>query len=315
MVSSREAAEYLISLAAELEGKPSRDAITPAVIADSANVWQQLLAIARNTDRPTETRRSAISWLGRSTREPASAPPDRVVAALVELARNTGESQPVRDQALSALSRMERGEGIPALMELSRGANEQWLASRLVRALARSGDPRARDYLREVIQRSGTPEDVRTEAIKGFGKNYASGADADFLRGLYPRLGGRSSKENIIDAVAEIGGRENHDWVLAIARNEQEQPELRRRALRAAMKSEMPSAELVGLYERMTERQMKQEVISALARRGDKESTDKLVSIARSDQDPAMRRFAINRLSRTDDPAAVRALREIVEPR
>jgi HEAT repeat protein len=313
-ISSREAAEYLVSLAAQLEGKPSRDAITPAMIADSANVWQQLLAIARNTDRPTETRRSAISWLGRSTREPAMAPSDRIIPVLVELARNGSENQSIRNQALSTLGRLDRGEGIPPLMELSRGASERWLAQHTVSALARSGDPRAREYLRELAQRGETQEDVRAAAIRGLGRNYASGADADFLRGLYARLNGRQSKESIIDAIAQIGGSENLDWVMTIARNEQEELQLRQRALRAAMKSELPSADLVQLYDRMTDRRLRQEVISALARRGDKVATDKLVAIARSDEDPTLRRTAIQRLSRSSDPAAAQALRQIVEP-
>ncbi|HJR62480.1 MAG TPA: HEAT repeat domain-containing protein [Gemmatimonadaceae bacterium] len=313
-VSSREAADYLVSLAAQLEGRPSRDAITPAMIADSANVSQQLLAVARNTDRPTETRRSAISWLGRATREPAMVPSDRVVPVLVELARNGNENQTVRNQALSTLSRLDRGDGIPPLIELSRGATERWLAQHTVNALARSGDPRAREYLRQLVQRGETQEDVRAAAIRGLGRNYASGADADFLRGLYTRLEGRQSKENIIDAIANIGGSENLDWVMGIARNEQEELRLRQRALRAAMKAELPSAELVQLYDRMTDRRLRQEVISALARRGDKETTEKLVSIARSDEDPALRRSAIQRLSRSSDPAAAQALRQIVEP-
>jgi hypothetical protein len=65
MVSARDAADYLLSLAARLDGKPARDAIMPAALADSAVVSPQLLAIARDQSRSREARRSALSWLGR----------------------------------------------------------------------------------------------------------------------------------------------------------------------------------------------------------------------------------------------------------
>src|SRR5213595_3830258 len=44
-VQAQDAAEYLLSLAAKADGRPGRDAITPAVLADSATVSPQLLAI------------------------------------------------------------------------------------------------------------------------------------------------------------------------------------------------------------------------------------------------------------------------------
>jgi hypothetical protein len=64
-VRAAEAAQYLLGLAATADGKPGRDAILPAVLADSVDVTPQLLAIARDEARPRETRRSAISWAGR----------------------------------------------------------------------------------------------------------------------------------------------------------------------------------------------------------------------------------------------------------
>src|SRR5262249_55478772 len=43
-VSAREAADYLLSIAAKVDGRPGRDAITPALLADSSTVTPQLLA-------------------------------------------------------------------------------------------------------------------------------------------------------------------------------------------------------------------------------------------------------------------------------
>jgi len=55
-VAGREAADYLLSLAARTDGRPGRDAIGPAMLADSAVVTPQLLAIARDQSRSRETR-------------------------------------------------------------------------------------------------------------------------------------------------------------------------------------------------------------------------------------------------------------------
>ena len=51
---------------------PSRDAIMPAAIADSADVWQPLLAIARDAARPRETRTTALTWVGRAAGAPTA---------------------------------------------------------------------------------------------------------------------------------------------------------------------------------------------------------------------------------------------------
>lgn len=50
-VPAAEAAGWLLGMAARLDGRPGREAIMPAALADSALVTRELLAIARNTVR------------------------------------------------------------------------------------------------------------------------------------------------------------------------------------------------------------------------------------------------------------------------
>jgi len=66
-VRSQDAADYLLSLASKIDGRAGRDALFPAMLADSANTAATLVTIARNTALPRETRRSALSYMGRST--------------------------------------------------------------------------------------------------------------------------------------------------------------------------------------------------------------------------------------------------------
>ena len=66
-VRAQDAADYLLSLASKVDGRAGRDALFPAMLADSANTSAALVAIAKNTALPRETRRSALSYMGRST--------------------------------------------------------------------------------------------------------------------------------------------------------------------------------------------------------------------------------------------------------
>lgn len=310
-VPARDASEYLLSLAATLEGRPGREAILPAMLADSAAPANTLLAIARDVQRPRDTRRSAMTWLGREAeRQPAEA--SRVVKELTTIARDQNDQQAVRSHALATLGRLGRGEGIPVLIELSTGAADPWLARDALQALARSGDPRARQALRAAIQRKDLGEDARSVAIRGLAQQYATGKDAEFLRAQFPSLGERS-REAVINALAEMGGSENARWLMRIARDEQQPVSIRRRALTSAQRAGTPVADIVALYDALQDQEeLKGAVMSVLAQSGTRAATDKLLTIARSDPNYQLRRRAVSQLSRSDDPRVREALKEMV---
>ena len=87
----------------------------------------------------------------------------------------------------------------------------------------------------------------------------------------------------------------------------------RSRALASAEKAGASTAELVRLYDSARDPQMKEALMNLYARSGDKAAVDKLISIARTEEDRAMRRRAIARLSKSDDPRVKQLLAEIVE--
>jgi HEAT repeat protein len=309
-VPAREASDYLLSLATTLEGKPGREAILPAMLADSAAPANALLAIARDLRRPRDTRRSAMTWLGREAqRQPAEA--SRVVKELTTVARDQDDQQPVRSQALATLGRLGRGEGIPVLIELSNSAADPWLARNALQALARSGDPRARQALRAAVQRKDLGEEARVAAIRGLAQENATSKDAEFLRAQFPTLGERS-REAVINALAEMGGSENARWLVSIARDEQQPVSIRRRALTSAQRAGTPVVDLVALYDTLREQELKEATLSVLAQSGTRAATDKLLTIARSDPNYQLRRRAVSQLSRSDDPRVRDALKEMV---
>jgi HEAT repeat protein len=310
-VRAADAAQYLLAVAATVEGKPGRDAILPAVLADSVDVTPQLLAIASDDTRPRETRRAAISWLGRQADLAGSGV--RVAAVLVGIARNEGDNSGVRQDALHTLARLDHGAGIPSLIELARAGSDSWLTRGAVSALAQSGDPRARTYLRSAVERADAPDELLALAIRGLGREFATARDAQLLRQVYPKLTSERTKRTVISTVAEIGGAENVRWLLGVARDENERQGVRREALQQARRAGASTTDLVALYDRTSDPAMKEMLIAVYAESGEKAAVDKLLSILKSEEDRGLRRRAISYLSRSDDPRVKQALQSIVD--
>lgn len=312
-VPAREAADYLLSLAARVDGRPGRDAIGPAMLADSATVTPQLLEIARDQTRARETRSTAITWLNRATDERGGVSPSQLAKALGDIARDENDNQQVRQTALRVLSRQENGEGVPALIEISRSTPDVWLGKQALSTLAQSGDPRARAYLRTAVQREDLNDDMKVAAIRGIGRDYATSQDAEFLRGLYAKLPSEKTKEAVLASLGEMGGTANAKWLMSIAGNADESIRLRRRAVQLSDRAGTAVADLTQLYDRVEDPQMKEALISTLAQNGTKGATDKLLAIAKNDTNYNLRRRAVNALGRSEDPRVKEALRGIVE--
>ncbi|MGH7679572.1 MAG: HEAT repeat domain-containing protein, partial [Gemmatimonadaceae bacterium] len=247
-VRTRDAADYLLALAERAEGRVSRDAVFPAVLADSVDVTPRLLAIARNQNSARETRRSAISWLGRplDNRERSV---NEVATALVGIARDEDDNQSVRQQGLRTLARLEHGAGTAALMELARDSQRGWLAREALSSLNSSGDPRARQHLRDVVRQATLPDDVLASAIRGLGGEYATGEDTKIIREAYPKLPGERSREAAVSAIATFGGTENVRWLLALAKDPDQPINTRRRAVQHAYKGGTPIVEIIKVYD------------------------------------------------------------------
>ena len=312
-VPAREAADYLLSIAAKADGRPGRDAIAPAMLADSAVVTPQLLAIARDQSRARETRSSAINWLSRASDERGGVAPAQLAKALGDMARDENDNQQVRQSALRVLSRQENGEGIPALIEISRTTQDVWLGKQALSTLAQSGDPRARTYLRSAVQRDDLNDEMRVAAIRGIGHDYATSQDAEFLRGLYAKLPSEKTKEAVLSSLGEMGGTANAKWLMTIAANNDESVRLRRRAVQLSERAGTSIADLAQLYDRVDDPQMKEAIISTLSNNGTKAATDKLLAIAKNDPNYSMRRRAVSALGRSEDPRVKDALKDIVD--
>ena len=229
------------------------------------------------------------------------------------MARDENDNQQVRSSALRVLSRQENGEGIPALIEISRTTQDIWLGKQALTTLAQSGDPRARTYLRTAVQRDDLNDEMKVAAIRGIGRDYATSQDAEFLRGLYTKLPSEKTKDAVLASLGEMGGTANAKWLMTVAGSADETVRLRRRAVGLSERAGTTVADLAQLYDRVEDPPMKESIISALRQNGTKAAMDKLLSIAKNDQNYSMRRRAVSALANSEDPRVKEALKEIVE--
>jgi HEAT repeat protein len=311
-VPATEAATWLLGLAGRIDGRPGREAIMPAALADSALVTRELLAIARNTDRSRELRRSALAWVVRRRGERGELTADEVSRTLVTIARDENEVRTVRDQALSSLARLESQASLDALVAMTTGTSEAWLARRAVEMMANSGDPRAHDHLRTAAERTDLNEEARVAAINGLAGSYATTKDGEYLRGLYPRVNSDRLRDAIMSGVASIGGKSSRDWIVGIARDPNAPIQQRKRAISMSDRLGLTAAELSSMYDAIEDGEVRATLIQQLASNGTRVATDKLMAIAKADPVISNRRRAIQALGKFDDPRVRDALRELV---
>ena len=103
-------------------------------------------------------------------------------------------------------------------------------------------------------------------------------------------------------------------WLLELALNEREPVEMRKKALFwRGQADEAPVDELIAVYPRLRERELKEHFTFVLSQRHERDAVDKLIDIARNDSDREVRRKAIFWLGQSDDARAVKFLQEAID--
>jgi len=260
--------------------------------------------LARRDDCSAGLRRAALYILGRRTDDEAR---NLVMGA----ARNDPDIR-VRADALRFLAAMPGDQPVATIEEMARTPGNEQLQRAAIEALGRSDNPRAKQSLRNIIERTDLNENLRMTALSSVDAEHTPDNGA-YIRSIYPRLETPRLKAAAVRAAARIGGNDNDQWLLSIARNQNESPEVRASALRYAGRSTIPIGDLAKMYDVAADRQMREQLIALYARRDEPEATDKLLEIARSGTDPDMRRYAISMLSRKNDPRTKKLLLEIID--
>jgi HEAT repeat protein/TolA-binding protein len=261
----------------------------------------------RKDDCSAQLRRNAVFILGRRNDADAS-------ATLIGVAKSD-PNQTVRLEAINYLSRIPGDAGLNALEELLRTEQDERVQRAVVRSLMASDSPRARTAMRTLIERRESPLNLRIEAVNSISGDRASTEDAAYLRSLFGKADNDQMKNAILSAVARIGGAENDQWVISIARNANESSSVRANALQRLSRSPtLTTADLSKLYDASSESyEIRNRIINMLGNRKDPEATDKLIEIVRTSTVVQNRTQAIVALRDKKDPRATQALMDILD--
>jgi len=328
-------ASALLKLAEDARDDAGEDLVFAAVIGDSAVLVDPLLRLARMDGIEEDTRKSAVFWLAHAT--------DQDVSAYLEaLAMDDGIPMDVREAAVFGLSQSDGSKAGPALRRIAMSTAPTELRENAVFWLGQSGDPQAVEFLIELARGSGplaekavfglsqhdSPEanralkalvidpnvtaDVRENAIFWLGQSDDDG-NVDFLREVYQELDDPDLKEKVIFSMSQVGGDDAVTWLLAVAGDRDEPTDVRKNALFWAGQTEGARDRLIALYDEVTDRDIKQQLIFVYSQADDDASLRQLMDIARNESDHDLRENAIFWLGQSDTPEALAFLEDLID--
>ena len=304
-VSASEAAEYFLELASSAHGRVASNGIMAAAFADSTDVWQRLLSLARDESRARDVRRSALYWLS------GVAPADAAVP-LAALARNSGESRELREGVLMTLGYLRDGAGVSSLVEMTkRDGDARWLRERAIFWLGNARDDGGRAVLRAIASSDTVARELRGQAIFALGFLDRDGDHGPFLRTLYARLDDPELEDKVIHAVAQLDEDDDQRWLVQRVLDSKESLEHRKQALFWRGQNQSTTlGDLVAIYPRLDSRDLKEHYVFVLSQRHESGAVDKLIDLARNDPDREIREKATFWLGQSRDPRAAKYLED-----
>ena len=249
-------------------------------------------------------RKQAIFVL--SQHDPAAAEP-----IMIDIVRNDPEPE-VQEAAVFWLSQVGSESAFTALADILATTDDPKLQETAIFALSQQQGGEAAEILMSYALDSSKPDRLREKAIFWISQ-HPDHADAPFLIDLYGRLDEERLKQSVFISLAQLDDAAAIDWMMDRALDPNEATELRKQALFWA--GQHPSADLsrfAGLYERLVDREMKEQLIFLYAQRQEPDTVDRLIEIARVETDPEIRKRVIFWLGQTGDERAVEYLLELV---
>ena len=154
---------------------------------------------------------------------------------------------------------------------------------------------------------------MREKAIFWIGQR-ATAENAAFLRSLFGRLRDDEMKKKVLFSLSQMRGQGNERWLLNVALDANQPEEVRKPGLFWASQAGVPLPEVVGLYDRIRDADLREHLIFVLSQRmREPAAMDKIIEIARRDPDRRMREKALFWLGQSRDPRAAAILREVID--
>ena len=231
-------------------------------------------------------------------------------ALLLEVLHND-PARSVREKAVFWLGQVSSDKAAAALEQIVTSSPDMGLREKAIHALHEQDSPRSDSLLRRLAESPQTPQSVREKAIFWIGQR-ESRDNADFLRSLFTRTRGEEAKKKILFSLSQMNGFGNDRWLLSIALDEANSSEIRGHALWTAGQAGIAGSELVTVYDRLSDSDVKEKLIWVMSESRDRAATDKLVEIARKDPNREMRKKALFWLGQKNDPRVKQLLIDIL---
>ncbi len=217
----------------------------------------------------------------------------------------------VRAQAVFWLSQVPTEEAVAALDSILRSSRDPELQDKAIFALSQHRSARAGAALRAYAERADAPAETREKAIFWLGQQRTT-ENAAFLRGLFVRLESDEMKDKVIFSLSQMKDMGNERWLLDLAGNERESLEIRKKALFWAGQSGVPITDLVALYDRTRDVEMRDQLIFVYAQRHEPAALDQLFRIALREPNQELRKKAIFWIGQSRDPRAAQFLADLI---
>ena len=219
----------------------------------------------------------------------------------------------VRESAVFWLSQVEDERALDALVSILEDSRDPEIQEKAVFGISQHDSPRSTEMLKNYAGDSGAPDDIRENAIFWLGQSDGGG---EYLRDLYGSVERRSLKEKIIFGVSQSGDDADAEWLIDRALDPGESTEVRKNALFWAGQTGVEASRLAGLYEDVSDHELKEQIIFALSQSShERDAVEELMEIALDEADADLQKSALFWLGQSDDPRVPDFLLDLIYPR
>ncbi|MBI4485579.1 MAG: HEAT repeat domain-containing protein [Acidobacteria bacterium] len=203
--------------------------------------------------------------------------------------------------ALRGLMQSDPEQAFPVIEKMLSSANSPKVKDRALFVVSQSRSPRARDLIVSVAKGNANP-DLQLRAIRYLGV-MGGNENRQILADVYRSSNDTVIKRSILRSFMTAGDRER---LFALAKSETD-ASLRGEAVRQ-LGVMHASSELAQLYQSETAIEVKKAILQAMFVGGD---ADRLIELAKTEKDPALRKAAIRNLGLMKRPGTAEALTAI----
>jgi hypothetical protein len=271
-----------------------------------------LSVLERDDECSRGLRLQAVNWLAEQGTDEA----ERVLIAVAR--RNPAPD--TRQAAVLALASFGTPGAVQALSVLLTQSDDDAVRHGAILALQRANQDGARDALMAFVRDSSQPEDLRMEVLWSLGRR--DDVSTESLMALHGTNGFQDLETMLLMVLgprAQAGDEAVTNWLFEQAMDITRDSDFRQTALEAWSRGTSIDLERVGrTYAQLEEREMKERILYALYRRTQSDAdaapavVDKMIELARTEEDPETRSRAIYWIGRTGSERAIEFLLEVM---